>query len=171
MTQSRGICRKDAVELLGRFGICGPRIYLIDIIPLIEMVWADGCAQDAEIDILFDYLYHHVDHINRVAGYDMLTYDDAKKFVKAFLANRPDPKLLRALRSLIPSVRFSSSDNRGNRYIRESLLAACLDIASSSVLDYPYDFRDRFNPAEKKCFFEILDSLENRENGQQDAPA
>jgi len=43
--------------------------------------------------------------------------------------------------------------------LKESLLAACLDIASSSVTQYPYGLHDRFTPQEKRCFFEILQSL------------
>jgi len=46
-----------------------------------------------------------------------------------------------------------------NNALRGSLLAACLDIASSSVIEYPYGLGERFNPAEKRCFFEILESL------------
>jgi len=39
------------------------------------------------------------------------------------------------------------------------LLAACLDIAASSVTQYPYGLHDRFAPEEKRCFFEILESV------------
>ena len=44
--------RETALAELRRFGIRGPNVYLIDLIPLIEMVWADGRAQPAELDHL-----------------------------------------------------------------------------------------------------------------------
>ena len=153
------VIRKEALERLSDYGIEGAKIYLIDLIPLIEMIWADGKAQDSEVVILEDYLNKHVKHINRMAGYEVLTFELAWDFVLQFLRDRPDPELLKILRSMIVPVRLSTSDTDGNRALRESLLSACLDIASSAVLEYPYGLNERFNPAEKRCFFEILESL------------
>lgn len=149
----------NAIEELRKYGIKGPQVYLIDIIPLIEMIWADGRVQKGEIDVLDDYLEKHVNHINKLAGYDILNLEDAEKFVSLFLKKRPNGDLLKTLRSFIAPVRLSSSDTDLCNIFRESLLAACLDIASSAVTDYPYKLNDRFNPQEKQCFFEILESL------------
>jgi hypothetical protein len=151
--------KQNAIEELRKYGIKGPQVYLIDIIPLIEMIWADGRAQEGEIDVLDDYLEKHVDYINKLAGYDILTPEGAKKCVSLFLKERPNEDLLKTLRSFIVPVRLSSSDAELCNKLRASLLAACLDIASSSVTEYPYGLNDRFNPQEKKCFFEILESL------------
>ena len=62
----------DAIAELEGFGITGAQIYLIDLIPLIEMIWADGKAQDSEVSILADYSKAHVKHINQLAGYEPL---------------------------------------------------------------------------------------------------
>ena len=159
MTDKREVLYEEAIEELGRFGISGAQIYLIDLIPLIEMIWADGKAQDAEVSILGDYLKKHVKHINSMAGYEALSLDAAKAFVTKFLEKRPDPQLLATLRSFIAPVRLAASNPDKRERLKASLLAACLDIASSSVTDYPYELHDRFNPDEKKCFFEILESL------------
>jgi hypothetical protein len=97
-----------------------------------------------------------VRRINDVAGYEVLTVSGAKAFVSRFLKTRPSPDLLRLLRDLLAPVRLTSPDAAE---LKESLLSACMDIASSSVVQYPYRWNERFNPAEKKCFFEILDSL------------
>ena len=70
MTDKREVLYEEAIEELEHFGISGAQIYLIDLIPLIEMIWADGKAQDAEVSILDDYLKKHVKHINSTAGYD-----------------------------------------------------------------------------------------------------
>jgi type IV secretory pathway TrbF-like protein len=94
-----------------------------------------------------------------MAGYEALSLETAKAFVTKFLEKRPDPQLLATLRSFIAPVRLTTSDPDKREKLKASLLAACLDIASSSVTDYPYGLNDRFNPDEKNCFFEILESF------------
>ncbi len=152
--------REQALDELKSYGIEGPYIYLIDIIPLIEMIWADGYAQDSEIHILDNYLVEHVEHVNEIAGYEMLTLNHARAFVSQFLSKKPNTDLMRTLRSLVNPVRLSSSCQESCQMLKDSLLAVCLDIASISVLEYPYEWNERFNAAEKRCFFEILESLE-----------
>jgi hypothetical protein len=151
--------RQRAIDELEQHGIRGPSVYLIDIIPLIEMIWADGRVQEGELEILKDFLHEHVSRINRVAGYQVLTYGTARDFVLGFLRERPQPQLLKTLRSLIVPLRMASSEDGANQSLRNCLLAACLDIAASSVREYPYGIGDRFNPEEKTCLFEILDSF------------
>ena len=152
--------RQDAVEELQRHGIEGADIYLMDIIPLIEMIWADGQAQPGEVSILENFLEKHIDRLNKMSGYPVLTMKRARSFVERFLTSRPDPKLMNTLRSLVTPVRLSTSDERLRNRVKDSLLAACLDIAATAVTGYPYGIDERFNSQEKRCFFEILDSLE-----------
>ena len=152
------ISREEALEKLADHGIQGPEIYLIDVIPLIEMIWADGKTQKGELAILENFLAEHVSHINTIAGYEVLTTDMVRAFVSRFLKEKPSPELLQSLRELIPPVRFMCSEEDGR--LRDSILAACMDIAASSVVEYPYGWNERFDPAEKKCFFEILDALD-----------
>lgn len=159
MASDKEIIRQEAIGKLKNFGITDADIYLIDIIPLVEMIWADGQAQDSEIAILEDFLEKHVNHINTIAGYDLLTMDRARHFLARFIENRPNPEILHELRQLVSPVRLATSDAAANTELRESLLAVCLDIAASAVTQYPYGLRDRFNCFEKKCFFEIIDSL------------
>jgi len=151
--------RQYAIEELRKFGIKGPHVYLIDIIPLVEMIWADGRVQQGETDILYDYMEKHVNHINELAGCEILSSENAKRFVSVFLKKRPHEDLLKTLRSFIEPVRLSSSDTKLCNHSKESLLAACLDIAASAVTEYPYKLNERFNPQEKLCYFEIMESL------------
>ena len=163
MSETETIHREQALEQLRRHGIDGAEVYLIDIIPLIEMTWADGMVQIDEILVLDEYLRRHLDHLNRLAGYEIITPDAAYAFLRRFLEYRPDPALLRTLRELIPSVRLTTSDPETNKALRESMLSACLDIAASTSVSYPFAVAaDRIDPEEKRCFFEILDSLEAR---------
>jgi hypothetical protein len=159
MTGKRDLLYDEVIEELKNYGITGAQVYLIDIIPLIEIIWADGKAQGTEISLVADFLKKHVKHINGMAGYQALSLDEAKAFVRKFLKKRPDPKLLATLRSFIAPVRLKSSDPARSEKLKESLLAACLDIASSSVPENPHGLHDRFTSDEKRCFFEIMQSL------------
>ena len=159
MSKKRQMTREEAIEELRQYGIEGSDLYLIDVIPLLEILWADGKAQGGEVAVVTNYLKRHVQHINGLAQYEVLTEEQATRFVNRFLKQRPEPGLLRTLRSFIAPLRLSGSEPIGSDVLRESLLAACLDIAAISVARYPYGLQDRFNLAEKRCFFEILESL------------
>jgi hypothetical protein len=152
--------RAEAADELEKYGIEGSFLYLVDIIPLIEMIWADGNAQDSEIEIFDHYLEKHVKWVNAHANFQALTFKDAKAFADNFLKKRPSPELLKTLRLLLSRLHNASENEEFKSSLKKSLLAACIDIAASAVTEYPYEFSNRFNPAEKKCFFEIVDSLE-----------
>lgn len=154
-----GLDRAEAVEQLAEHGISGVEVYLIDVIPLIEMIWADGQAQAEEVALLRDFLRRHVDQVNALAGRPIVMQAQADAFVDRYLHERPCAERLRALRDLVRPVRLSNSDPRVNATLRRSLLGACLDIASSAVVEYPYDRGDRFDALEKLAYFDILDAL------------
>lgn len=151
--------RKDAILELERHGIRGAHAYLIDVLPLIEMMWADGIVQGVERDLLDKFLRQHVDNLNVLVGYNAIHYDDAASFVERFLAERPSAEMLGVLRKLIPPVRFSSSDVKRNTAQRRAIVRWCLDIGASCVTEYPYGDHDRFSEAEKACFEAIVASL------------
>ncbi len=157
--------RQDALDRLRDFNIQGEDVYLIDLIPLLEMIWSDGQAQASEIGLFKDYLIQHVANVNQMAGYKMLTMEKAERFISRFLQERPSSQLLETLRSLIPPLRLSSSDTEANEALRASVLQGCLDIAASSVTQYPYESMERFCSSEKKCWFEIFETL--HQTGQQ----
>lgn len=151
--------RSDAIKELEQFGIRGSDVYLIDVLPLIEMMWADGAIQDVERGLLEKFVGEHVANVNALAGFPALKPEDAQKFIERFLATRPQPETLEILRKLIPVVRLGSSDNVRNEQHRKAILRWCLDIGASCVTDYPYGDHDRFSEAEKKCFEDIFGSL------------
>jgi hypothetical protein len=151
--------REQALAKLAEHGITGVYVYLIDLIPLIEILWADGKAQEGELKLFEEHLRKQVRRINELAGTVVIDYIQAAEFVGRFLQERPDPALLKTLRSLIVPVRLSSSDAKENHDLAQSLLQQCLDIASSAVTKYPYGIHDRFDLSEKKVFFEILETL------------
>jgi hypothetical protein len=44
----------EAVDQLSSLGIKSPYVYLIDLVALIEMIWADGELQEAGTDTALD---------------------------------------------------------------------------------------------------------------------
>lgn len=151
--------RAEALDALERHGITGAQVYLIDLLPLIEMAWADGKVEETELNVLDGYLRKHVAHINDLAGYEIFSVGAAYAFLHRFLEERPDPELMRTLRTFIHPLRMATSDDTANRSLRDSLLAACLDMGACSITDGP-DGPAGFRMPEKLCFFEILESME-----------
>jgi hypothetical protein len=163
MTDETLLSRKEAVKALQEFGITGEQVYLIDLIPLIEIMWADGQTQKGEVAVLENYIEKHVNHVNHLAGCQILSFQMARDFAEQFIKERPSPELMKTLRDFIKPVRMDNAAKEDNEQLRSSLLSACMDIASSSVTQYPYDFEERFNFEEKVCFFSILESLSGDE--------
>lgn len=168
MAEDKMISRQAALNELKRLGISGEQVYLIDFIPLLEVVWADGEAQPSEVTILEEFVENHVDNINKQAGCKVLELAQAKAFVNRFLVKRPDPEIMKTLRRFVKPLRLSSADQKENQQLKESLLCACMDIAASAVTEYPYGLHDRFCHEEKRCFFSILESLSESEAAEQE---
>jgi len=158
MDKKQSLTRQEALEKLKQYGIQGPQVYLIDLIPLIEMIWADDCVQESETNLLYDYLERHVRHIHKLAGAQILSLKEARAFVDKFIKKRPDAELLRILRGLIEPVR-STADSAYYTAIKKSLLAQCLNIGFSTFTGDSSDKEGRFDSDERKCFFEIMESL------------
>ncbi len=151
--------RKDAIAELDRHGIRGTDTYLIDVLPLIEMMWADGTVQEGERGLLDKFMRQHVDNLNVLAGYKALSYEDGTAFVDRFLRDRPPAAVLEILRKLIPVVRWNTSDTARNAEQRRAVLRWCLDIGAQCVTEYPHGDHERFCEAEKSCFEQIFSSL------------
>lgn len=155
--RTTALTREDAERRLRQYGIDGPEVYLVDIVPLIEMMWADGSIQKAELSLFEKYLEKHVASVNERAGREVLTKYEAFKFASRFFESRPDPGLLRELRALVGACSGHTAAHR--KAVKSSLLAACLEIAQSSSSPHPYPDGTAFDPEERACFFAILDSF------------
>jgi hypothetical protein len=151
--------RSKVIDSLESFGIRGSTVYLLDLIPLIEIAWADGEIQRMELLLLRDFLKSHVERINRKAGFAVLDYRTACDFLTGFLKKRPDPALLRALRGLVVPCRLGHAGPESRRE-KLTLLKFCMDIAAIAVTHYPYGHHERFDESEKRAFLEILDTLD-----------
>src|SRR5262245_26638526 len=138
MSRVRALTRPEAVERLERYGIKGTDVYLLDLIPLIDMMWADGLLQAPERELFQQFMIEHIEAFNEVAGADVLSIEQAERFAARFLATRPDDRLLRELRDLVPPLRLQSSDTAGNETRRQAIIEWCLDIGAACVTGYPY---------------------------------
>ena len=150
--------RQDALDILSKYGIEGVYVFLIDAIPLIELMWADGKNQPHELDVLKGYVEHQVERINEMTSQEMLTTAQAREFLLQFISKRPDPLFLEELRKLVEVVVLQGENAEE---VRECMLSHCLDVAANALVTYPYIGHDkRFSFEEKKCFFEILESID-----------
>ena len=161
--------REEILEQLNSFGISGKDVYFIDYIPLIEMMWADGMIQQGEQDIFYGFIEKHVAYLNKIAGYKAFSLEAAVQFVSGFLKERPSPEMLKALRNIAADPFLHHKNPEQREQFEKCLLAVCLDIgAACSEKEYPYGLQKRFSAGEKRCFFEILDTFENRASANTD---
>jgi hypothetical protein len=151
--------RHDALAKLASFGIEGSDVYLIDVMPLLEMVWADGRVQHEELQILDSFLRGHVKNVNELAGETVITFEQAQEFTRRFLDVRPDPALLGLLRRIVPLVSVQNEGGVMSVHRRRAMLDFCLDIGAACVAEYPHGDRERFCREEKELFESIFKTL------------
>jgi hypothetical protein len=147
-------------ELINNHGLKAYEIYLIDLFPLIEMIWADGVAQQCETTLATKFCLNRIAELDSQAeGESPLSIDEANTFLDKYLSKKPDPELLKTIRSYIKPIHLSHSDSDINDERRQKILDYCIDIASAAVHKYPYDMHERFIKEEKQLLKEIIDTL------------
>lgn len=142
--------------LSDEFGLPAESVYLLPLVPLIEIMWADGKVQPAEMSLLYDSVTRRLAELHTAAaGEEVLSIADAEAFLDHFLKDRPDPERLRRLRELtVQLMNATASDAE-----RRSLLDSCMDIAAAAVSTYPYERRDRVMAVEKTLLHELFETL------------
>jgi hypothetical protein len=135
-------------------------IYLLDLIPLIEMIWADGKTQGSEISLLYEYVTRHLVELGDAAGgEEVVGIDEVNAFLDRFLSVRPDPAMLEKLRQLALTLNQQHSNPQKRAERRNTLLNFSLDIAAAAVNEYPYDRHERIMEAEKRLLIELMAAL------------
>jgi hypothetical protein len=135
-------------------------IYLLELIPLIEMIWADGHNQQAEVDLLYTYAVKHIANLTELTdGEPPVSIDEVNQFIQRFMEKRPDPHLLKDLRHYATKLCFNTHDAKLNHQGKQELLHYCMDIAAASVTCYPYDQHQRVMDNEKTLLLELIDEL------------
>jgi len=152
--------RQDELEILIRdFGLKSIDVQFLDLIPLIEVMWADGRNQQPELNLLYRFTLEHIARLDRGAGVHTVSVADANDFLDRFAHRRPPPELLERLRNFV----FDRNQNRSNqdavRHRNETMLDYCMDIAAACVPRYPYGMHDRIVRDEKKFLKELIQQL------------
>ena len=148
----------DILESLADdFNLSAETIYLLPMIPLIEVMWADGVTQPAEISIFYDSLTKHLAFLSGQAdGEEVISSERAEKFADEWLRKRPDPDRLHRLSELSAQLLNISHEEKFKRTVLDN----CLDLAAIAVTRYPYEHRERIMTAEKDVLFGLIKQLE-----------
>jgi hypothetical protein len=59
-------------SLKSQFFLKDADFYFLDLIPLIEVIWADGDNQEAELKILYKFIIEHIAYLDKQAGLTLL---------------------------------------------------------------------------------------------------
>jgi hypothetical protein len=153
--------RIDTLNAIVRdYALADCDVYLFELIPLIEMMWADGRNQSTEMSILYRFALEHVAFLSKAAdGEDVVSVDQVNAFLDRFAHHRPPEGLLRDLRRAVWGLLGEGSDDSG-RQRRHTLLEYCMDIASACEEVCPCGSRGRFVEGEKGLIFELIEALE-----------
>ncbi len=149
----------DIKSVLKKYGLDGKYFYLLDVIPLIEVAWADGKIQNQEMKLLRMFIEKHIKNINSIVGENILTFNDGYDFLERFTKERPSPEILKILRAMVVSLRLKSQNPKKDYEQKVNIIKFCLDIGSCCVSHYPYGDRDRFSEKEKEIFIEIVKAM------------
>lgn len=142
------------------FGIEGSMIYLLDVIPLLAVMWADGHNQEHEIELVCDFIDHHRRRLREMAGgLEVVDDETTRRFIERFVDQCPRKDLLQALWELAHPLVFSNADDDENRAHARHILDFCLDVASACVVSYPFEHRERFLREEKEALHDLLATL------------
>ncbi len=144
-------------------------VQFLDLIPLIEVMWADGKNQEPELNLLYRYTIEHIAQLDRGAGIHTVSVEDANDFLDRFAHRRPPPELLERLRDLVFDRDPNRSDQDAVRRRNETMLDYCLDIAAACVPRYPYGIHERIIREEKEFLKELIQRLALTSNECQDA--
>lgn len=147
----------NITKLLARYDLSPEDVYLLELIPLIEMVWVDGRNQSKEMEIVYDITRRHIEKMNSIEeGVTVVSVDAAEKFLDRFLRTRPSKELLKELREL--TIEWWKSTGKIEHH-RDTVIDYCMDIAAACVASYPFEFDERINQSEKKLVKELVQAL------------
>lgn len=142
-------------ELIARYDLKPQHTYLLELIPLIEVMWADGRNQSKEISIIYEITEKHVTRLNNlVDGITVISQRDTRDFLDRFLHTRPPKSLLSELRALTLDWlnETGKAPEKG-----DSILGYCVDIAAACADTDRFD--DRVVQEEKLLLKELSKAL------------
>ena len=146
---------RQEFDLLARdYDLKEPDFYFLDLMPLIEIIWADGKNQDAELALLYKFTIEHIANLDKAAGSPVVTVDDANDFLDRFAHQKPPAALLSRLQHL--AVHALNSEHE---YARKNIMEYSMDIAAACTLRYPYGMQERINTSEKILLDKLFEAF------------
>ncbi len=140
-------------QLKNQFDLQEADFFFLDLIPVINMIWADGQNQQGELRLLYQFVIDHIAQMDQHINDLSISVEDANSFLDRFAHRRPNPHLLKALTEL-----FHDHNHPSSKY--EAIMEQCLDIAAACTTHYPYELRERVIEQEKQLIFSLFDQIQ-----------
>lgn len=148
-------------ELVHDHGLDPLDFYLLPLMPLIEVCWADGQVQKGEAELLLDFTRRWLAMLRKDAGGEtIISTPHAQRFIDRFMKQRPDPALISRLRALAIDMLEQNSDRERVKQNERTVIEYCIDIAAAAVNTYPYDIRERVMEQEKALLLELMHAMQ-----------
>lgn len=129
---------KDGLSaLFSQHDLPASLVYLAPVLPIVQVMWADGRNQMPERAKLHCIIENHCKALSELAGgIEIVSASDIELFDRTFIANRPDPQILTAFTGMASGVvahRESRPDiqNSNSLFNSDQLFHACLEIAAT----------------------------------------
>lgn len=147
-------------ELVHEHGLDPLDYYLLPLMPLIEVCWADGQLQRAEAELLLDFTRRWLGLLRQDAGgEDIVSTQQAQRFIDRFMRQRPARSEMERLRELAIQMLELNSDEKRVKQNERTVLEYCIDIAAAAVKSYPYEIRGRVMQEEKALLLELMHTM------------
>lgn len=137
-------------QLKNEFDLKDADFYFLDLIPLIEMLWADGMNQEGELKLLYKFVIEHIANLDQLSASAVISVADANDFLDRFAHRKPDPRLIRELKALFLGKNSSN---------RQTILKYCMDIAAACTTHYPFGPQERVMQEEKKLLTKLFEEF------------
>ena len=148
-------------EIVHEHGLDPLDFYLLPLMPLIEVCWADGKIQKAEAELLLDFTRRWLSLLRQDAGGEnIVSIQQAQRFIDRFMKQRPPQAELERLRELAIHMLEQNSDEARVKQNERTVLEYCIDIAAAAVNSYPYEIRGRVMEEEKALLLELMHSMQ-----------
>ena len=146
-------------DYLVKYDLKETDIHLLDLIPLIEMIWVDNQNQNEEINILYRFALEHLCKLEDENGNSPITEEDVNSFLDRFTQEQPYAQMLKDLRELCIDQIGAQTNQSEQRNRKDAILDHCLDIAAACAAAYPYKYNERLAVSEKTLIRELFRKL------------
>jgi hypothetical protein len=157
-----------AQKLTQQYNLKPIDIYLLDLVPLIELIWADGERQESEIQILMSFVDEMLALFKMQELDDCISRDDIIEFIDRYIHVRPAPGLLAELRTMAIELANKRSDSSRNL----DIISYCMDVAAASINSTALSDEkvSRIAKEEKTLLINIISALNISENQTVNLP-